>query len=261
MINDMTEDFRLVIKAGRLKAILKYMTSMADELEMFYSNEGIRFSGVDVAHVIMIQLKLRKESFESFKIRAPGSLKIELDRMLDEIRSEENDTLITIAGSGEDKRYLMAFDGYESFLENDPYEMMRPKPPVLKLAVELNLDYGLLQKMLRRVAKSSEAVQIEFSKKGLIMRAYSEKETWSRTTIAPNMLFEVVDRNKQGEYLSIFPSEYITRVIVNGLDEMYKEDMFQDVKIRMGQDWPIELEIDSVIFWSNILLAPRISDD
>jgi proliferating cell nuclear antigen len=242
---------KLRARIGRemLVPFITVLNTLNDESFVLVSDRGLYVKAVDPAHVAMVEARLSPESFEEFEVEGAGLIGIDTDKVKGVLKYAEKGDVIGIELVPVAKVLRMTVRGLtRSIPLCDPAGYSEPKVPTLHLPASVGLPSKELNKALKQCATVSDHVQIKAQGHSLSIRAENDSEATDLTLPERNNV------DVEGEGKSLFPLDYLGNI-------GKAMATFPEVRMGLGDDFPMSLSGSRKGMEVTFLLAPRIESD
>lgn len=223
------------------------INEIIDEIVIQYDNDGLRFNAIDRSHICFFRCNINKDFFNEYEVSEPSLIFIGLDDLVNVLkRGNSKDSL---RFKSENNEFKVTFENNNSrtfsITELDMNDNTR-EPPNLDYSINFICDFDFLKNTL----KDAEL--------------YSDKLKF----VCVDDLLMLTCEGMNGKYVGKFP---LTNYEGNNCSASYSVSWLSkitnsklgsnDLRINMGDDFPMLIEIIFDNVELNYILAPRLAEE
>ncbi len=244
--------FRAKVKSEILKEIIDVISTLVDEIKFTIKEETIEVKAVDVSHIAMLHLKVKREAFEEYEA-TDVEIGVIIDKMKEILSLSKTGQIVSLTHD-EIKNQLVMEVGHltRRITLLDTSHMKDQKVPSLVLPAKIVLKTSEISYGIKATQLVSEYVTLRANPQGFEMKSTGDSDYVDLKL--PLSSIEEIECNEQVE--STFSLDYFSKMIKS-------MNQSQPVTISMGTEFPIRLEFS--IAEGNgeglYLLAPRVEED
>lgn len=223
----------------------------------FYKDH-IEFKDVDPAHVIMVTQTIEnKVLLEYYYLNDNNELyfdlAIDLNALNDILKASDKNDIVKFTYNSNELQINISYGLFKHKLNVLDYESIPyPKLPNLSLPASFIIDTKTFKTFIDQALKISDYMTITTNNNGLNLNAANiDSNNNVNLDINKDMLKEFYSNSKHS---SKFSNDYLSSI----LKHIVK--LFKDIKIKIGDDNPLELSSNEKTI-IQVLLAPRIESE
>lgn len=243
---------QFTISAGKLRENLDLLLAIDDECKLHCGSNGIQTRVVDHANVSMVDLTMPADAFEHYETQG-RTIGVDLSRLEDITSMVDSDTLVQAELDLETMLLHLQLDQLEYTLATIDPDSIRGEPdiPELELPTTAELEIGQVQQAVRAADMVADTVNVTCTpgEDALSFDASGDTDEVSQALTADD-----IESLQAGKADSLFAVEYL-KSLSNALP---KSTM---VTMRLGEEFPMEMEFSTQGSKTTYLLAPRIQSD
>lgn len=241
----MTLDFRLE-DWSVLKNIFVNINEIIDEVIVLCDDNGLKFSGIDRSHICFFEGFVSKDLFDEYDIEETLSIYIDLTDFVNVLKRGKNKDVLVFEADDEIFNIIFENKNTRTFSITQIDGVLDSKtPPKLNYSVSFECDFEIIKNSLKDVDLYSDRLTFTCEDDLLCLSGDGSFGKYKNEYI----LNDFVDTSCSASYT------------VSWLMKIFNTKLGSDnLKISMGNDFPmlIEMDIDNVKM--NYLLAPRIEN-
>ena len=222
----------IVMETDVLKEYVGVLSVLVDEAKLEFGKDGIKTSGVDPAHVAMVEACLDMAAFERYSIEEPIELGVDLDKIREFLGIGKAHT-VTI--SHDEKKNRLVFEmGYvtRSMSLVDTAGFPDPKMPNLLLPNTMKVEVKHLRGGVKASGQLSDHIAVVLKPEGFEMIARGDVDE-SEMVLPKDLLDEL---NAKETSRSLFPLDYFA--------SMVRAIKSKTVELLLGTDCPVKMRWD-----------------
>jgi proliferating cell nuclear antigen len=244
--------FEAKVKADVLREMVDVVSTLVDEAKFNVEKDGIRVRAVDPAHVAMVDLKVDRGAFETFKADE-GEIGLDMEKIKELLRLAKAGEEIALQHDEEKNRLIATIGNITRRMSLvDTAGMSDPKVSNLSLPAKVTIRTEELRQGIRASESVSDHIALSASADGFEMT--SEGDTDS---VRLKLSKEMVDELSAKEIVrSLFPLDYFSNM-VKAISSA------PTVTLYLGKDFPVKMEFTVAGGKGEVkyLLAPRIESE
>jgi proliferating cell nuclear antigen len=245
------------------KSCISAISTLIAEAAFRFTPEGVRLRAMDPTHISLVQLEFPAKMFEEYRVKEERIVGLSVSRLDEFLSRARGDEEIRFELDEEQNRLILTLKGVSTRKFGIPLidvsEPEVPEPGKLELPAAFDVLAGALAEGLKDAQLVGDSVKFQLEPNGLTLSAKGEKGS-----------SEVLIKEEKGEKKAIelkesppavkgtFAIEYLSNILKAADPEDW-------VRVRMGQDMPIRLELavgegkekGSLVF----VLAPRLETE
>ena len=230
-----------------LKNIFININEIIDEVVIQYDSDGLRFNAIDRSHICFFKCNISNDFFDEYDNSEPSLLFIGLDELVNVLkRGNSKDSLLFKAENNEIK-IIFENDNVRTFsiTEIDMDDNTR-EPPNLDYSVNFKCSFDFIKNALKDADLYSDRLKFTCIDNVLILSCDGMNGDYTNKFI----LDEYVSVNCSASY----SVSWLSKIFNSKLNS-------NNIRINMGDDFPmlIEMVIDNMEL--SYLLAPRLSEE
>jgi len=277
-------EFKAKIECSLLRGIFTTVSTLVDEVKLDIGEKKWVLKCVDPAHVAVMEIEVDVKNFEEYKCKVPGSIGIDVSRLLDAIKHTKDRDIImiytdtfktTTKTDGKDVEIeverIAINDGLCTRKTRmvDTSGMSESKLPNLELGTTFEMTWADFGNILKRLVSVSDHVTIKGSKDGIEFVAEGDMDVCNvkmpKDLLVSHKFSCETDKDKT-EIFSLFPLDYLTEIFSNskvkGMSALFKHERWLNLcKFQMDNQYPIKVEMERNGLRVLYLLVPRIESE
>ena len=229
-----------------LKNIFTNIYEIIDEVIIECNDNGLNFTGIDRSHICFFEGAVSKEVFDEYEIDDLLLLYIDLTELIKVLKRGNNkDTLIFEADENEITIKFKNKNVRTFSITQIDGVMDSKKPPNLSYSISFECDFDTIKSSLKDVDLYSDRLTFDCEDDLLVLNGEGGFGKYKNEYHLDNP----VDTH----CVSTYSVDWLLRIFNTKLSS-------NNLKISMGQDFPmlIEFSIDNIKM--NYLVAPRLAD-
>lgn len=227
-----------------LKNIFININEIIDELVIECNPEGLDFKGIDRSHICFFEGNLKKSFFENYEINKILYLYIDLNELVKVLKRGNNKDSFIFKADNEVIKIIFKNKNTRTFsiTQLDTLDNMRDLPK-LDYSIDFNCDFDTIKNSLKDADLYSDRLTFTCENDALILSCDGTSGNYKNEC----ELINPVGDNCSATY----SVSWLFKIFNNKLSS-------NELKIHMGNDYPmlIEMGLDSIKM--NYLIAPRI---
>jgi len=248
--------FKSSIRTSVLRGAIDALLAVVDEARFNLKPDGVSVRAVDAANVAMVNLELSNSAFDTYSVDKEITIGLDLTKFLDLLKmgNPDSECEMVLQDSSRLKIKMGSLNYHISLLE--PSTIKRePKVPEIELPGEVILKGADFRQGIKAAEAIGDYLVIGIETKPqevFFMEAEGDVDK-VRLELSRDDLFSISVVGE--EYVrSMFSIEYLKEMgrVIAGADE---------VKLRIGNDFPIDISFRLGEGHVRYLLAPRIEAD
>ena len=186
------------VQSGAIKVLTEALKELLTDTVLEVDHTGVRIVAMDVAHVVLVHLKLHADKFESFHCPQPMQLGVNMLNLYKIIKTISNSDMLTLYVEDGDMNHLgiriensekHSRTNYKLNLLDLDGSIITVQPS--QFSSVITLMSSDVQKIFRDLNQVSELVEIKRIRNDLIFRSYkgdfcSQETIVSETTVREN---------------------------------------------------------------------------
>ncbi|MGE4274854.1 MAG: proliferating cell nuclear antigen (pcna) [Candidatus Methanomethylophilaceae archaeon] len=244
--------FQAKIRSDVLKGIVNIISTLVDEAKLNIGPEGISLKAVDPAHVAMVELDVKKGTFESF-LADETQIGLDLDKVKEVLRLTAAGDIVEMEQDEERGRLIMKVGNITRRMSMvDTSSMSDPKVPQLSLPVSVDVSISEIQKGIKAAESVSDHIALTADADGFELSCEGDTDSVNLRLDRAKLVGLTVTEKAR----SLFPLDYFSNLV-----KAIPSDTV--VKINLGNDYPVKIHFDLAEGNTSVgyLLAPRIESD
>lgn len=257
-------DSCFMVTGSRVQTLIEVFRAInviADEVRIFFKPEGLEYSGMDPSHILMADLNLPANFFDTYRFSAPMAITISLKNLIKQLRGVgKNDEL---TASIEDGRLLLkvldylkkgtkprAVEKRVPLLEDPGDETPKPK---IFFKARARIIAESLKETLKDMVLVADNMSILID--GEILHIGAHDNNFSADSEYERGADDLLDIRAEEPSLSAFTTEYISRILnaVSKLSEV--------VEISVSNNTPIKISAELTKGVLDFYAAPCLNRD
>lgn len=230
---------------GKFRSILNSIAAMLDEGTFNLTPTGFEFKGLDRSAISYIELEIKRGFFKEY-IQDGNTLSMNievfknfLNRFTEEttIRAEENEIII----QDKNKRLTMRqMDLGKQELPNTKFEFTN----------EFLLDTAFFKTCINDSKLLGDTISMGIEDNKLVLEASGAINNY-RAEIGEGIIFKKL-RELIGGVKTLYPTSYLEKFLISPIADV--------LKIRLSNDFPLEITQTAENISFRIILAPRVAE-
>ena len=247
-MNSMSLGFKVVVEnAEVLKKMFMLLDELNDDVNLMFTEHGMKIQSMDTSHVALTTVKISKEFFTTYSVPQFVTIGIKLSTLVRVLACMDSQVCFEYSEDAPDE--FVVCSEHEHFrlrtIELDSEEM---EVPDMDCDVEIDADAGVLSKYFKNMASFGDT-----------MTFFTDNDTVSMTTFGDighaSMSFHDQRVKINGKLSAKFSSRYLVTFAKAA-------SISKTANIRLANEQPVTIKYefgkDSYI---SFFLAPKISDD
>lgn len=257
-----TEVAEITTDGSTFKPFINAIRRVDDEAKLHITEDGLSVSVVDPANVFMADVELAAESFDTYTVEKETILGINTDSLKSLVRrarkgSDDELTLslrereLTASVARGYENHDVVSQGTMDLIDPDSIRQ-EPEIPEMEWNATISVDAAPFTDALSYAVGASEHVEI--SLKGVNQHTsalYLGGETDTRKEM---VAIDGIDTDATA--VSVYSKDYVTDIL-EGVGDVSGES----VTLRLGDEYPVSVEMDSGGLSVEYLLSPRVTND
>ena len=241
MLNFKLEDWSI------LKNIFININEIIDEIVIQCDENGLKFNALDRSHICFFECNMSKDLFDEYGIDDVLYLSIDLNELVkvlkrgkgkDNLYLKANNEVIDITFKNKNNR---TFSITQIDIDDNSRDM-----PNMEFSVEFECEFETIKNTLQDAELYSDRLKFHCSNDKLILTCDGSFGKYKNECL----LNESVD----GDYASAYGINYLFKIFNTKINS-------NNLKIHMGDEYPMLVEMSSDYVKMNYLLAPRIEQE
>ena len=230
-----------------LKNIFTNINEIIDEIVIECHPEGLKFNALDRSHICFFECNIPKKSFDSYYIDEILFLYVDVGDLVKVLkRGKKKDELVFKADNETiDVIYKNKNTRTFSIIQIDMNDNSREMPK-MDYDISYECDFNTMFNSIQDAELYSEVLSFTCKNDLLILNCEGHFGNYQNEIL--------LDENIDGEYTSRYGVNWLLKIFNTKLDS-------DNLKISMGNDYPMLVEFGSDLIKMNYLLAPRIGSD
>jgi len=245
-----TKDERLELKLECKKSVLKSLHdkvgNLVDEITLSITKQGLCTKQVDMSHVAMVDMTVKKSAFDEYRINHECQVGLSLGTLEKHLKVYDGGD-ITVTNS--DNQFILKG---ESGLVNKMGLLTvidaEPKLPDIKFSVEAKVKAGNIMKMV--------SIAGEFGQEMLRFVVEHDELYILMETDTDSIRFPICAINRLDD-----SKDFETLYSVDYLKMLMNFDVSDTLKVKFGEDIPIYMGFEDKTIKCEYVLAPRIETE
>lgn len=248
-------------KASKLENLFHGLSDLIEEGHMKLEEDGLTIVATDPAMVVMADVEIEPEWFNIYEPidvdedddDADQMIAVNFETLYTVLKNFDDGTSVTIEPKSdiheEPELHIESADGDDVTLNLLRLEDERPDVDDLEFDREGDIDIGDLKDALDRAGIWSDSFTLTFQDEEITVEAEGDMGGGSHP-------IDVENPDDGDDVTTMLASDYLTNVrkALNRFDK-------SKATIRMGEDFPCELEVEGISFSFTYIIAPRIEED
>jgi proliferating cell nuclear antigen (pcna) len=220
------------------KSCISAISELIEEAAFKFTPEGVRLRAMDPTHVSLIQLELPADMFDEYKVKEEKIVGLSVSRLDEFLSRAKGDEEIKFELDEEQNRLLLTLKGISTRRFGIPLmeisEPEVPEPGKLELPATFDVLAGALIEGLKDAQLVGDSVKFQLSSEGLVLSARGEKGTTELIMKKGEESIKII--GSPPAVKATFAIDYLSRILKAA-------DPDDWVRVKMGQDMPIRLEL------------------
>lgn len=229
-----------------IKNIFININEIIDEIAVLCDDDGLKFTGIDRGHVCFFECVISKDLFDEYSVSEILYLYLDLNELVRVLKRGSGKDSLVFEGDVEKINVIFKNKNTRTFQITQLDDIIDSKePPTLEYSISFNCNFDTIKSSLKDADLYSDRLKFDCEDDLLVLTCDSGFGKYKNEY----SLDESVD-----DYCSaIYSIDWLMKIFNNKLGS-------DNLKIHMGQDFPmlIEMSLDNVII--NYLLAPRLGE-
>lgn len=243
------------------KSCVSAIASLIEEAAFRFTPEGVKLRAMDPSHVSLVELELPAKMFQEYRVKEERVIGLSVSRLDEFLSRAKGEEEITLELDEQQNKLLLTLRGVSTRKFGLPLmEVERTEVPdtgKLELPATADVSAGALIEGLKDAQLVGDSVRIQLGPEGLTLSTESEKGSTEVSMRKGDPSIQLV--GSPPSVKASFAIEYL-------LNMLKAPDPQEWVRIKMGQDMPIRLELSigekkgergSLTF----ILAPRLETE
>jgi len=241
-----------------LKICMDIISNITDEANLVATGNGLRMRAVDSAHVVLAELALKKEIFDTYELEGESErIGLDLikfssvlkragtkDRLILQADSRNGKIEITFRGESSTRTFTMPLVEVSEEVTN---------VPALDFPAMVEIESKTFENAIKDAEIVGDHVVLRAEEENLYISACGELGE-AETKIPREDTYYFTLKRSAGRVKSMFSIEYLK-------DMIKAKDVAKTLKIHLGRDMPVRLEYIRDGAELRFLLAPRIANE
>lgn len=230
-----------------LKNIFTNITEIIDEIVIECNPEGLKFNALDRSHICFFNCVFPKKSFDEYYIDEILYLYIDLEELVQILKRGKSKDELIFKGNVSTYEIIFKNKNTRKFVitQIDMTDNSRDMPP-MNFSVDFNLDYEFINDCLKDVDLFSDTLTIT-----------CDDETLRLSSNGVNGQI-YTNEYQLDEYVGSCSASYTVSWLLRIFNTKLSSN---ELNIKMGDDYPILIEIEENGISVKYLLAPRLGQD
>lgn len=240
--------FSTKISKDYLMEILKVVSTLDDEAVMNFTPDKLQIKVVDIAHVAMAFIEVKKEAFIEYETYN-SKIGVDIESLMPVVKHAEDEVIMTLSDTGEDM--IIKFDNFTRRTRLiSANSITEPKRPHLKLDHEAELWLSKFKTAADLTKDISETMIFIITPEGMMLHSQSETETMTLDLPADLLAKHKCPNLEKVE--NAYSFEYIERMI--------KSITSKKVRIQTAVEQPIRFNFTVADGKADVkyMIAPRL---
>ena len=256
---DMSEtspSFRMKLpSADYFASLVKAISSVVDEGSFTADSDSIKLTGMDPAHVSMVNFVMSKEAAEEYVCQNPVEIKVNVSELLKFLKRAGNESL-SIEYDDEKKKLKLVFTNTAARKERtfvlSTLETGTGPTPVPKLSFEAKcrVDTGAFAEAVDDASLVSDYARITISPTELIVSSKSDVQTHHSRFEKDGTIIHEIKADK--EVSASFSLTYLEKIVSSS------KSLSDETEIELSNNKPIKLSFPITGGKIEFLIAPRL---
>jgi len=246
--------FEAKVESSVLKDLVTVLMSISDEVKLDCNDAGITVRAVDVAHVAMVDLTLRTESFVEYKTDSKGtSFALDLTKFNEILKLTSPKDIVHITHKDGAGRLTVRFKNlrrYMALLEDTSIAFRDVKIPEINLATTAKIKCEDLTQALKAAEAVSDHAVFRVKNGGMIVSAEGQTDSVEASYSKDRL----VGLEGDGNVESSFSLDYLCRATKS------VASVASETALDLGTNYPIRMRFFFADSFgeATYLIAPRI---
>ena len=238
-----------------LKDSIDTIAQLIDEGTFKIKSDGIELIATDRAMVAVVHFKLNPTAFETFNCDKEAIIGLNLLNFLTILKRAGTEDVLKLDLKDEDNKLEIVLEGSSvrkfaiPLLEVSAEEI----PPIsqLEFSAQAQIKSNILEEGIADADVIADSIIIELDEDNLKMFAEGDS---SRTELDVKKGSDLVDISVREKVKSRYPIDYLKKMIK-------ASKISDDIKLQIGNDYPMRLEFKGNDASVTMVLAPRVSEE
>jgi proliferating cell nuclear antigen len=247
----------LEIQQKEIMNFVKTIKNINDEIILNFTDKGIHTTTTDPAHIQMITLTLKKETFKQYDIKNLKTTKIgiNLEKIYQFLRIYKKDDIIKITYDENNFKLIMQ-KGYliRTFGTIDIDNIFEPKKPEIKLNKNIRINTTLLLNNIKQITpgkkKDRKNLMFTTTKQGLQLKHIDFEENPSITIPTKDITYITTNDNRP----TVYECEYILQQLIQ------TKNLVKEITIEYSFEHPMRITCENKTYKIEYLVAPKIDE-
>lgn len=229
-----------------LKNLFENINEVIDEIVIECNPEGLEFSGIDRNHICFFSCKIPEDSFDEYVLDSVLYLDVDVNDLVKVLKRGKSKDSLTFKADVSTMEIIFKNKNTRRFkigqIDIDDNSRDLPK---MDYDVEFRFDYKSINDSLNDAGLYSDELKISCINNQLILSCEGSFGQYSN---------EYPLENSIGEGSASYSIDWLLKIFKNKLSS-------KELKLNMGDDYPLLVEIEEQGIVLNYLLAPRIENN
>lgn len=238
-----------------LRDSIDTISQLIDEGTFMIRNDGIQLVATDRAMVAVVDFKLSSTAFETYECNKEVSMGLNLMNFLTILKRAGANDVLKLRLGDEDNKLEIVLEGTSTrkfaipLLELSTDEI----PPISQLdfAAQAQVKSTILEEGIADADIIADSIVLELNAEN--MRMFAEGDS-SKTELSVKKGADLNEINARDIVKSRYPLDYLKKIIKAA-------KISDNVKIQIGNDYPMKIEFKGSDASITMVLAPRVSED
>lgn len=229
-----------------LKSLIEKVGGLNDDITLSVTKQGLRTKQVDISHVAMVDMTIKKSAFDEYYVNHDCKIGISIPILTKHLKIFDSDITITNSGN---QLLFKGSGGRESKMGlQDSALDVEPKLPNINFSISAKTKAENIMKMVE-IAQDFETDMLRFSIQH--DELYILMETDTDNVRFPICSINRLDDNKDFE--TLYSVDYLKMIMNFNNDDT--------VVLKFGKNIPMYVGLEDKNLAVSYLLAPRIDND
>lgn len=250
-----SHSLEMSINAKVFKGLVDVLSTIVDEVELRYDNEGLTVKTVDPAHVCLLEMTVPAKAFSIWSMTEGYKdnhirIGLDLNDMKHILKAVKKDDMLNMSFT--EKNINISVGNVVATIPNkDCTNMSDPKIPAFNLPGRYNIEVQEMYEAMRQCGNVSSEVTITLHQEDIIFQAVNKDAGLNTKLTFPN-----------AEPVDYVQTKYSIEYLKPHYAALKRIDKTGFIMVSMGTDYPMNSEAllnDDIRI--KFLLAPRIDTD
>ncbi|MEM0450441.1 MAG: proliferating cell nuclear antigen (pcna) [Nitrososphaerota archaeon] len=242
--------------ADYISDLLKAVTAVVEEGTFRATQEGLRLTAMDPAHISLVDFELRADAAEEYKVAKETEITVNVEELVKLLRRAKKTDALVISYDDELRRLNVTLSdmrgGKERLFTLNTLEPMggTMNPPSLTFEAMARLDSDSFYEAIEDSKPIADAVKITIRPDMVVVAAKGETKSAQHRFVSGGPAVHEIDA--KSEVSASFSIAYLEKIVKPG------KSLSDELEVRLSTNRPIKLSFPITYGRLEYLVAPRM---